>query len=166
MTGAFLVDQCGFQWSKARELATLIFEKADQRFVLKNALKARKGFPNILNRIRKTGIPYVVATSDTYSRVVESLNLFDDFQHVSFVVTPQNVKRGKPNPDMLLYIAEKTGIEMKNIMMIGDSYVDVLMASKAGAIGIGVPEEEKMRREMLPYATQIIDDLDQIEFLS
>ncbi len=164
VTAAFLVDQWGFHWTKARELAKLIFEAADQQFVLKDALKSRKGFPDILKRIRKTGIPYGIATSDTYDRAKESLNLFDDFQYVSFVVTPQNVKHGKPNPDMLFYIAEKTGVEMKNIMMIGDSYVDVLMASKAGAIGIGVPEEEKMRMEMQPYAAQIVNDLDEIIF--
>ena len=164
VTAGFLVDKLKFHWTKARELATLVFEEADKQFVLKNALKARKGFPDILHRIRKTGIPYGIATSDTYDRAKESINLFDDFQNVSFVVTPQNVKQGKPNPDMLLYIAEKTGVEMSNIMMIGDSYVDVMMASKAGAIGIGVPEEEKMRKDMQPYAAQIINDLDEIIF--
>ncbi len=164
VTAAFLVDQRKYHWTKARELATQIFYEADKQFVLKNALKAKKGFPDILKRIRETGTPYVIATSDTYDRAKESINLFDDFQHVSLVVTSQNVRQGKPNPDMLLYIAEKTGVELKNIMMIGDSYVDVMMASKAGAIGIGIPEEESMREEMQPYATQIINDLDEIIF--
>lgn len=165
VTAAFIIDKWKVKWTKARQIATTIFEEADKAIVLQRALIPRKGFPDILKRIRQTDIPYVIATSDTYERAEKSINMFDDFQYVSFVVTPLDVKKGKPNPDMLQYIAKKTKVPMENIMMIGDSYVDVLMAKSAGAIGIGIPEEEDMAKKMYPYALEIIKDLDAIEFL-
>lgn len=90
--------------------------------------------------------------------------MYDDFHQVSFVITPQDVQKGKPDPEMLQHISKLTGIDVKHIVMIGDSYVDVQMADAAGAIGIGIPENAEMAKKMQPFATVIIDSLDHIIF--
>lgn len=162
-SAAFFAEHLNMDWVNARNMAKDIFETGDQFFDLKSALKPQKGFPEIMQRLRSAGIPYGVATSDTKERVWQSLELFDDFSKLSFTITLDDVEKGKPNPDMLRLIQKRMCIPMNQIAMLGDSYVDVAMARAAGAIGIGIPEEEAMRQRMLGIADEIVGSLDEIE---
>lgn len=93
----------------------------------------------------------------------KSVELFDDYSKVKFVVTIDDVERGKPDPDMLWWIQKRTKIPMENIAMVGDSIVDVEMAKNAGAIGIGIPEHEEMKQKMCGIASEIVDSLEDIK---
>ena len=162
-SASFFKDRLHMDWLSARALVMDIFETGDTFFDLAASLKPRPGFPDILRRLRKAGIPYGVATSDTKERVQLSLDMYDSYQEAAFTVTLDDVERGKPYPDMLQLIQKKTGIPMKYIAMLGDSYVDVAMARAAGATGIGIPEQEEMRRRMVGMADEIIHSLEEIE---
>ncbi|HIV34902.1 MAG TPA: HAD family hydrolase [Candidatus Blautia intestinigallinarum] len=157
---AFFAEHLNMNWIEARKVAENIFDFSDAFFRLDQALIPRKGFPDILQRLNKAGIPYGIATSDTKERVRQSLEIFDDYSKVKFVVTIEDVEKGKPSPDMLQWIQAFTQIPMENIAMVGDSLVDVQMAKYAGAIGIGIPEHEEMRNKMMGVADEIIEDLD------
>lgn len=161
-SAAYFADHLNMDWVRAREMARDIFETGDRLFDLAAALKPRPGFPEILRRLRAAGIPYGVATSDTRERVELSLNLFDSFEYLEFTVTLEDVERGKPSPDMLQLIQKKTGVPVERIAMLGDSIVDMEMARAAGALGVGIPEQESMRRQMLGTADEIITSLDEI----
>ena len=160
---AFFAEHMEMSWLEARKAAERIFGAAEEFFHLEDALKPRKGFPDILKRLREASIPYGIATSDTKERARRSVDLFDDYSKVEFVVTIDDVERGKPAPDMLWWIQNKMKIPMENIAMIGDSLVDVQMAKNAGAIGIGIPEYEDMRRKMCGIASEIVDSLEDIK---
>lgn len=161
-SAGYFADHLKMHYVAAREMTRDIFTKGDELFDLAAALKPRKGFPDILRRLREAEIPYGVATSDTKERVQRSLDLYDSYEALRFAVTLDDVEKGKPNPDMLYLIQQKTGIPMKHIAMVGDSYVDVAMAKAAGAVGIGIPEQESMRERMLDAASEIVADLDEI----
>lgn len=162
LTAGFLAEHTGMIWTQACEAARSIFEKSDAIMDLKKSLIPAKGFPGIFHRLRKAGIPYGIATSDDYGRAIESINYYDDANALSFVITPKDVTYGKPNPEMLYRIEQKTGISVRKMMMVGDSYVDVKMAYEAGAIGIGIPEMDSMADKMKCYARNIIVSLDDI----
>ena len=104
----------------------------------------------------------VSAISDTYDRTRDSMARYDCWDKVRFVITPEEVERGKPNPDMLQFISGKTGVPLDRIIMFGDSYVDVQMAHAAGSVGIGVTTSPEMREKMAPYATEIVNSLEEI----
>lgn len=162
ITASFLVMCNGFSWTRARDTAKSVFKKSDESFDLKKALIPKKGFPGIFKRLQNAGIPYGIATSDDYNRAKMSVNLFDDFEKVCFTITPLDVKNGKPNPEMLMLAERKTKIPVSKMVMVGDSYVDVLMAKEAGAIGIGVPNTKEMSESMKEYTSLIIESLDDI----
>lgn len=164
-TAALIVQNLQMCWTEARDLAHTIFQQADQELDLHKALKPRPGFPDIMARLRVCNVPYGIATSDTAERTWASFQLFDDPQALSFVVSPREVKRGKPYPDMLERISEKLAIPKERLVMVGDSYVDVEMARCAGAIGIGVPETEEMRERMAAIGAIIVDSLEEIQFI-
>ena len=149
-------------WSEAMKTSREIFAASDKLLDLKSSIKPRKGFPDIFRRLRDAKIPYGVATSDNHERTVRSVGYFDDPEKLSFIITPVDVTRGKPDAEMLELIAKKMKTETKHIVMIGDSVVDVMMAKNAGAIGIGIPENNQMSEKMEPYADVILKDLDEI----
>ncbi len=161
-SAAYFADHLHMDWIRSREMVRDIFERGDRLFDLASSLKPRPGFPDILCRLREANIPYGVATSDTRERVEQSLDLFDSHKYLKFIVTLDDVERGKPYPDMLQLIQNKTRIPMEQIAMLGDSFVDVEMARAAGALGIGIPEQESMRQRMSGIADEIITSLDEI----
>ena len=162
ITATFLLQKLHCSWPEARELSRKIFMEGDRRIDMKKAISPKKGFPGIFQRLRAAGIPYGIATSDDLRRAQCSIDMFDDFKLLNFVITPKDVKNNKPATDMLDLVAAKYHVDAKNILMVGDSYVDVEMASNAGAVGVGIPEFQDMKEKMLPYVTVLADTLDDI----
>ena len=163
-TAALIVQELKLRWTEARDHANEIFRSADEELELRKALRPRPGFPGIMERLRACGIPYGVATSDTTERALESFRIFDNPDALSFVICPRDVKRGKPHPDMLEEVSRRLNVPLDQLVMVGDSYVDVEMARRAGSIGIGIPETEQMRRQMQEMGVIVLDSLNQIRF--
>ena len=161
VTAGMMVKYLSIPWAKARELADAVFTEADEAMDLHKALVPTDGFPDILDRLRRAGIAYAVATSDTRDRVLASFGLVGE-EPPELIVVPEMVEHGKPAPDMLLYISEAAGVPAERIAMIGDSYVDVKMAHAAGSIGLGVTPDPEMQRKMEGFATEIIPSLELI----
>lgn len=163
-TAALIVQALGIRWTEARDQANEIFRQADLHLDLHKALQPQQGFPSIMKRLRQKGIPYGVATSDTEQRVLDSFRMFDDPDALAFIISPRDVKHGKPHPDMLEEISRRMNIPTNQLAMVGDSYVDIEMARRAGAIGIGVPETDAMRQQMYELGAIVLEHLDQIQF--
>lgn len=166
VTAGLIIDSLGWTWTDARALAVDVYAKADKELDLSKALMPQDGLLQIFEKLNEAGIPYAVATSDTRDRVNRSMRLFGiEPPTADYIIAPENVKRGKPFPDMLLLASQRSSVPTEHIVMIGDSYVDVQMAHEAGAIGIGIPETDEMRDKMRPFATKILHSLNEIEFI-
>lgn len=163
VTAGYFVASKGWPWHEARDTAVRLFANSDRTLDLRKALKPQPGFVELIHRLAELNVPYGVATSDTYDRVKDSMSLYNCWDKMQFVVTPEDVKEGKPAPDMLQLISKKTGISLNRIAMVGDSYVDVKMAHNAGSIGLGVSSEPEMREKMKPYATAVLNSLQEIK---
>ncbi len=55
------------------------------------------------------------------------------------IVTPKDVARGKPAPDMFLLAAEKLGIEAKDCLVLEDGLAGIAAADAAGMQSIFIP---------------------------
>jgi phosphoglycolate phosphatase-like HAD superfamily hydrolase len=68
----------------------------------------------------------------------------------SAVATSQTCEHTKPFPDPLLYVAEQMGIPPHNLLMVGDTWVDIQAGKAAGAQTVGVlcgfGREKSLRR--------------------
>ncbi len=162
ITAAYLVALFGWSWHEAKEKAVAVFERADLSMDMRRALEPQPGFVELMQRLSELDVPYGVATSDTLDRTKVSMSLYNCWEKVRFVVTPDDVAESKPAPDMLLHIARKTGVPLDRIAMVGDSYVDVKMAANAGSIGIGVSDDPAMREKMASVATVVVNSLKDI----
>jgi len=61
-------------------------------------------------------------------------------------------------------VSRRLDIPAAQLVMVGDSYVDVEMARRAGAVGIGIPETETMRAQMEEMGVIVVNSLDEICF--
>ncbi len=135
-----LLSRCGGRWPRCRETAERVFEEADARLDLDRCIRPRKGFPAVFERLAAAGIPFGIATSDDRGRALASVGRYFDPAGLAFLFTPEDVVRNKPDRETLDRIAARFGIaDMRRILMVCESYVDMLMARNAGAVGFGVP---------------------------
>lgn len=96
------------------------------------------GARELLAYLSEAGIPWAIATSgrmETARPVIENLGV--DFDKVP-VVTRDQVKYAKPDPDLFLEAAERLNVDIATACVVGDSIWDMLAARRARALGIGL----------------------------
>jgi phosphoglycolate phosphatase-like HAD superfamily hydrolase len=54
------------------------------------------------------------------------------------VVTRDQVKYAKPDPDLFLTAAERLGVDIRESLVLGDSIWDMIAAQRARALGVGL----------------------------
>jgi phosphoglycolate phosphatase-like HAD superfamily hydrolase len=54
------------------------------------------------------------------------------------VVTRDQVRRAKPDPDLFLAAAERLSVNISHAVIVGDSIWDLLAARRAHALGVGL----------------------------
>lgn len=54
------------------------------------------------------------------------------------VVTRDDVRRGKPDPDLFIAAAERLGADVESSVIVGDSIWDMLAARRARGLGVGL----------------------------
>jgi HAD superfamily hydrolase (TIGR01509 family) len=54
------------------------------------------------------------------------------------VITRQDVRRAKPDPDLFLAAADRLRLDITSAVIIGDSIWDMLAARRARGLGVGV----------------------------
>lgn len=60
--------------------------------------------------------------------------------------------RSKPNPDMLLELMTRLGVEPERTLMVGDTEWDLEMARRAGVAAVAVSYGAHPRERLLPFA--------------
>jgi HAD superfamily hydrolase (TIGR01549 family) len=96
------------------------------------------GARDLLSALTSGGIPWAIATSGRWESarpVLETLGL--DLSKVP-VVTRDQVKFAKPEPDLFLAAAERLSVRIETSSVVGDSVWDMLAARRARALGIGL----------------------------
>jgi HAD superfamily hydrolase (TIGR01549 family) len=96
------------------------------------------GAKALLAFLTEQEIPWAIATSgrmETARPVLETLGV--DFDRTP-IVTRDQVKYAKPDPDLFLAAAERLGVDIECASVVGDSVWDMLAARRARALGIGL----------------------------
>jgi len=95
------------------------------------------GAVELLDFLAKAGVPHAIATSgrrQSAARSLEMLGVREDL----VVITRDQVRYAKPDPDLFLAAAERLGVSIHDSVVVGDSVWDLLAARRARAIGVGV----------------------------
>ena len=121
---------------EARRLADRKLEH--YRRLARHGLPAVRGVARFIDELASQSVPCAVATSATRfdtDRLLGRLGLLDRF---AAVVSADDVRRGKPDPEVYLLAARAIGIEPLDCLVFEDSVVGVQAARRAGMRVIGV----------------------------
>ncbi|MEX0625524.1 MAG: HAD family hydrolase [Chloroflexota bacterium] len=95
------------------------------------------GVHDLLRRLEVAGVPWAIATSSRREQVAASVDALD-LDRPPLVVDGTHVERAKPAPDLLLRAADELHAEAARCWYVGDATWDMLAASAAGMIAVGV----------------------------
>jgi HAD superfamily hydrolase (TIGR01509 family) len=96
------------------------------------------GVVELLDRLRAAGLALGIATGgsvDRMQRSLKSTGLKDYF--IGHAFSADQVARGKPAPDLVLYVAHKLGVAPEDCVVVEDSPHGILGAVTAGMRAIG-----------------------------
>lgn len=94
------------------------------------------GAPELLAELRELEIPYIIATSGRAKNARPMLKLLG--REDERIITREDVKRAKPDPDLFLTAAKVLRAKDVDTMVVGDSVWDMLAARRANFLGVGL----------------------------
>jgi len=95
------------------------------------------GAVELLATLSKADVPYAIATSGLLESAGPSLDALQLDRRVP-VVTRDDVRHAKPDPDLFLAAAARLGVALHDAVVVGDSVWDLLAARRARALGVGL----------------------------
>jgi HAD superfamily hydrolase (TIGR01509 family) len=91
----------------------------------------------LLRYLSKNHVPFAIATSGRMESAGPMIELLQLEPHVP-VVTRDQVRFAKPNPDLFLAAAQLLNAAISDCIVVGDSVWDLLAARRARALGVGL----------------------------
>jgi len=122
-----------------------------------------EGAHSLLVELQARGIPMSLATSKRRIPLERELKRFGWESFFDIYVTPDDVQAPKPNPESLNLITRHFGCAPTDIVMVGDTTYDLLMAQQAGvpsiAVTYGFHTREQLNHERPLAIVNSIEDL-------
>ncbi len=107
--------------------------------LLELSLAPMSGLLDLLVALEAAGIPKAIATSGHRSYAANVLNRLELQTRFEFVLTSEDVSRGKPAPEVYQLAAYNLGLLPAEIMVLEDSVNGCLAGIAAGAFTVAVP---------------------------
>ena len=96
------------------------------------------GARELLSSLSQANIPWAIATSGRMETAAVNLAILGVDPARTPVVTRDQVKYAKPDPDLFLAAAERLGAPIETALVIGDSIWDMLAATRCRGLGVGL----------------------------
>jgi len=100
-------------------------------------VRALPGALELLAYLSRVGVPWAIATSGLLESARPALEMLGVGPEVP-VITRDQVRHAKPDPDLFLAAAERLGVDIRASVVVGDSVWDLLAARRARALGVGL----------------------------
>ncbi|MGI6608659.1 MAG: HAD family hydrolase [Erysipelotrichaceae bacterium] len=124
-----------------------------------NKIELKKGALEIINFLDSHNIPTVLATSANIEKVKQSFKSNDMEVPFRNIITGDMVKNGKPDPEIFLKAARMINVDIKNCLIVEDSYNGIEAALASGAVTIMVPDLLKPVEKHIRLGAIIKNDL-------
>jgi HAD superfamily hydrolase (TIGR01509 family) len=116
------------------------------------------GARELLATLTEHGVPWAIATSGPVRYAGLARELLG-LPNETPMITRDQVRYAKPDPDLFLAAARRIGVDVRNCMVVGDSVWDLLAARRARALGVGLLSGGYGRDELISAgAYRVYDD--------
>jgi HAD superfamily hydrolase (TIGR01549 family) len=96
------------------------------------------GARELLEHLTGAGIPWAIATSGRMETAAPNLQALGIDPDTTIVVTRDQVRFAKPDPDLFIEAAKRLDIPIESAIVVGDSIWDMLAAARCRALGVGL----------------------------
>ena len=96
------------------------------------------GAIELLAWLTEQRIPWAIATSGRMETAAHNLAALGVDPSRVPVVTRDQVRHAKPDPDLFVTAAQRLGVDIREALVLGDSIWDMLAAQRARALGVGL----------------------------
>jgi HAD superfamily hydrolase (TIGR01509 family) len=96
------------------------------------------GARELLDWLTEAGLPWAIATSGRMQTAAHNLEALGVDPAMVPVITRDDVRHAKPDPDLFLAAAERLGVDIQHALVLGDSIWDMLAAQRCRALGVGL----------------------------
>ncbi|MDP7536984.1 MAG: HAD family phosphatase [Methylococcales bacterium] len=159
----FFGEQCGANFN------VRIFRKISAEqwhdYVGLEGIAVKAGAFDLLTALTERQIPYCLATNSLSENAERNLEIAGIGYLFPNKVTRDQVKQGKPAPDIFLLAAKLMGYPIAKCLAVEDSVVGVEAAQVAGAIPIWVPDSYSKQTLMDSEKVCQLNDLVELERL-
>ncbi len=132
-----LLRETGHQLTK-QETVDLQRLHADAYARLVAQVRPLPGARELLDYLSKERVRWAVATSGRMESAAPALKILGVDPNKVTVITRDQVRYAKPDPDLFLAAAKKLGVAMSASVVVGDSVWDPLAARRANALSVGL----------------------------
>jgi HAD superfamily hydrolase (TIGR01509 family) len=123
-----------------------------------DSVRPLPGAVELLATLSAHKVPWAIATSGPERYARRSLELLG-LPAETPLVTRDQVRYAKPDPDLFLTAAERIGVDITDCVVVGDSVWDLLAARRARALGVGLLSGGYGREELIyAGAYRVYDD--------
>jgi len=141
-------------------LLSLRKEAIYREVVREQGMTALPGVESWLRTLHDEGIPCVIASSTHRENITTTLDVLGLEPFFAAIVTAEDVKRGKPDPEVFLTAAQRIGVEPADAVVFEDALVGITAAHAAGMRVVAVATTEPM--DNLTHADWIVNRLDEL----
>jgi HAD superfamily hydrolase (TIGR01509 family) len=132
-----LLRETGFDNTPER-LERLRARHAEAYHALSGSVQPLPGARRLLEYLTAQAMPWAIATSGRMETAGQHLAALGVDPTRVPVVTRDQVKYAKPDPDLFVTAAERLGVDIRESLVLGDSIWDMIAAQRARALGVGL----------------------------
>ncbi|MEL7337044.1 MAG: HAD family hydrolase, partial [Planctomycetota bacterium] len=113
--------------------------------LLQGGVNAMPGLDVFLAKLRRSNLPYGVATSSQKRFAHTILRSHDLIEELQFIITGDDVVQGKPHPEIYQSAARAMGIPVESMLVLEDSQLGARAAVSSGAATVAIPNQNTMQ---------------------
>ena len=96
------------------------------------------GARELLQHLTRVQMPWAICTSGRLATAKYNLEVLGLDPSSTVIVTRDDVERAKPDPDLFIAAAARLGAPIESAVIVGDRIWDMLAASRAPGLGVGL----------------------------
>ncbi len=133
------------------------------RYIEKNGLPIKPGALELLKELKERDFCIILASSSPRWMIEKNLNLSGMVDFFHFIVSGEDVQRGKPAPDIFLHAAALAGAAPAECVVLEDSNNGIRAAFAAGMRPIMVPDIKPPEPDVAEMADEVCGDLIEVK---
>jgi|SRR5690625_588782 len=138
------------------------FKARFETLLKSEGLKIKPGTYELLKALDDYSIDRCIASSSSRKTIQSYLEMSNLENRFDFYISGDEVKHGKPYPDIFLEACDRAGKKTKHAIVLEDSYNGFLAAYRAGINCVIVPDIIEPNTKIKKHAYQIVNNLEEV----